>query len=140
MRQNLSLTGAARYAAVNSHLGMELSRRDDIESLAYILIYLAAGGLPWQGAAASNKQDKYSRILDLKQSITPHRLCKGLPAEVCRLLLYSKSLRFEEEPDYALIRSLLTALAGDQDFGVLSGFEWAGNAEVAPASSLKGEA
>jgi casein kinase 1 len=137
MRHNRSLTGTARYAAVNSHLGIELARRDDIESLAYILIYLATGGLPWQGVQGSNKHDKYSRILDLKQGITPQSLCKGLPGEFCKLLIYSKALRFEEEPDYAFCRGLLASLAGDQDFGVHSGFDWSGALEVAPPQVLK---
>lgn len=79
-RNNKNLTGTARYASVNTHLGIEQSRRDDIEGIAFVTLYFLRGSLPWQGLPAKTKQEKYRRILESKLSTTPEILCKGLPS------------------------------------------------------------
>lgn len=85
-RDNKSLTGTARYASVNTHLGIEQSRRDDLESIGFILIYFLKGTLPWQGLQAKNKQDKYDRIKEKKASTTIEALTRGLPEEFASYL------------------------------------------------------
>lgn len=77
IRNDKKLCGTARYASIATHKGYEQSRRDDIECLAYTLIYLAKGKLPWQGLKAINQNEKYNKILASKISISVENLCKG---------------------------------------------------------------
>lgn len=76
-----SLIGTARFASINTHMGFEQSRRDDLESLGYLLVYLYSGGLPWQGTKAKTKTEKYNRILELKLKMVPNEICKFLPGK-----------------------------------------------------------
>jgi serine/threonine protein kinase len=101
-----ALTGTARYVSINTHIGYQQSRRDDIESLGYILVYFAKGSLPWQGVRGANKQGRYEKIKESKIETPIEVLCEGLPPEFAEYLRYSRALAFEEAPDYALCRQL----------------------------------
>ena len=109
-RKGKSLTGTARYASINAHLGIEQSRRDDMESLGYVLMYFNRGSLPWQGLKAATKKQKYEKISEKKMSTPVEVLCKGFPAEFAMYLNYCRGLRFEEEPDYMYLRQLFQNL------------------------------
>ena len=76
-RENRHLVGTARYASINAHLGIEQSRRDDIESIGYVLVYLAFGRLPWQNK--NEKGKKTNKTLEKKLLTPPEVLCKNLP-------------------------------------------------------------
>jgi len=84
MRVNKQLTGTARYASIHTHNGYEQSRRDDLESFLYILIYFLKGSLPWQGLDARNREEKYKKIKDTKKSTSLELLCSGLPSKLKR--------------------------------------------------------
>lgn len=109
-REGKSLTGTARYASINTHAGLEQGRRDDLEGIGYVLMYFLKGNLPWQGIDTRNREEKYKRIFEIKQSTTLEDLCKGFPEEFVVYLNYCKSLGFEEQPDYAYLRRLFKAL------------------------------
>ncbi|KRX04546.1 Protein kinase-like domain [Pseudocohnilembus persalinus] len=117
-RENKSLTGTARYASVNAHLGIEQSRRDDLEALGYILIYFLKSQLQWQGIKAQTKQEKYTKIMQRKMTSPVEVMCKNLPVEFSIYLNYCKSLRFEDKPDYSYLRKMF------KDLFVQKGYEW----------------
>ena len=118
------MTGTARYASVNTHLGIEQSRRDDLEAIAYVLIYFAKGSLPWQGLKADDKKKKYELISSKKMDTPVEALCEGLPVEFSRFLTYCKSLHFEDKPDYAYLRKLLKTLFLREGFKYDDVFDW----------------
>ena len=105
-KENKNLTGTARYASLYTQLGIEQSRRDDLEALGYMLIYFVNGKLPWQGLQGHTKKEKYDRICDKKMAITTGNLCRGLPVEFTSYFNYVKTLRFTDMPDYSYLRSL----------------------------------
>ena len=107
------LIGTVRYASVNSLLGTEQSRRDDLESVAYILIYLLKGKLPWQGLVTKKKEDKYVKVLEMKRELSPKELCMGLPLQIEKFLIYVKSLEYEEQPNYQMMVELLKECFND---------------------------
>jgi len=103
-RDNKSLTGTARYASINTHLGIEQSRRDDLECIGYVLLYFLRGSLPWQGLKASTRKKRYQCIRDVKRSTSISTLCEELPQEFVQYLQYCQALQFFDRPDYNYLR------------------------------------
>ena len=101
------LTGTPKYASINTLSGYEQSRRDDLESVGYILIYFLRGSLPWEGLKANNKKDRYKKICDKKKSISAKDLCRGFPVEFENFVSYTRNLEFTQVPDYSYLRNLL---------------------------------
>ncbi|PCH42511.1 kinase-like protein [Wolfiporia cocos MD-104 SS10] len=123
-RERKSLSGTARYMSINTHLGREQSRRDDLESLGHVFMYFLRGGLPWQGLRAATNKQKYEKIGEKKQSTPIEELCEGFPEEFSIYMNYVRKLGFEETPDYDFLRDLFTKVLktlGEQEDGV---FDW----------------
>eukprot|EP01053_Blabericola_migrator_P006348 Blabericola_migrator_1__6347@NODE_31_length_18777_cov_137_037787_g27_i0_p7_GENE_NODE_31_length_18777_cov_137_037787_g27_i0NODE_31_length_18777_cov_137_037787_g27_i0_p7_ORF_typecomplete_len336_score47_40Pkinase/PF00069_25/4_1e37Pkinase_Tyr/PF07714_17/8_9e21Pkinase_fungal/PF17667_1/3_2e13Kdo/PF06293_14/8_2e08Kinaselike/PF14531_6/2_9e06RIO1/PF01163_22/3_5e06WaaY/PF06176_11/4_6e06APH/PF01636_23/0_006PIP49_C/PF12260_8/0_068PIP49_C/PF12260_8/4_2e03FTA2/PF13095_6/0_062YrbLPhoP_reg/PF10707_9/0_091_NODE_ len=123
-REGKNLTGTARYASVSTHLGIEQSRRDDMEALGYVLMYFNRGSLPWQGLKAGNKKDKYDKIMEKKMSTSVESLCRSFPFEFVTYLNYCRSLRFEDRPDYAYLRRLFKDLFFREGYQYDFVFDW----------------
>jgi serine/threonine protein kinase len=116
----IGFTGSAIFASIHSHLGRELGRRDDLESLAYILIYFLRGSLPWQGLG-------HLDIAKNKEEISSLELCHGFPVEFGSFLDYSRSLLFDAKPDYHYLFDLFNNLLLQQGVQGLEGqhvFDW----------------
>ena len=122
-KEGRTLTGTARYASVGSHMGIEQGRKDDIEAISYVLLYFLLGQLPWQGIHVPNKQEKYHRICDMKMNLN-HSILKGHPGEFLQMLNYSKSLKFEDKPDYDYIQNLFKQVAQREQMEFDGVFDW----------------
>ena len=116
--------GTARYASINTHLGQEQSRRDDLETLYHVWLYFLRGSLPWQGMKAATNDEKRKRIGEKKLEITTGDLYAGFPEEFSKGLEYVRGLGFEDQPDYNHLQDLLSRVlgkAGEVDDGE---FDW----------------
>ena len=105
--------GNLSYISINANKAFEQSRRDDLESLGYMLVFLAKLYLPWSELVKSNAMDsltKLKKVLQLKLTTTPEQLCKGLPEEFTKYVQYCRGLEFEQDPDYDYLRSLFTSI------------------------------
>ena len=118
-----SLVGTARYASINSHNGLELSRRDDLESIGYMLIYFYKGLLPWQGISEKDRSKKYVLIGKMKEQTPLSALCKGLPKIYYDYMSYVRSLSFRDKPDYSFVRNLFVNEFLKHKF-VYNNFDW----------------
>lgn len=123
-RENKNLTGTARYASINTHMGIEQSRRDDLESLGYMLMYFNLGSLPWQGLKAATKKQKYERISEKKLSTPVDILCRGYPSEFATYLTCCRGLKFEEKPDYSQLKQLFRILFHKLGYTYDYVFDW----------------
>lgn len=119
-----SLTGTARYASINTHLGVEQSRRDDLEALGYIFVYFCQGKLPWMGMRGNTKKIKYDAIMQKKITTSTIDLCLGLPVEFAGYLDYVRQLRFEDSPDYSSLRRMFRELFMREGFVYDYIFDW----------------
>ena len=99
LRSGLPCPPTPVFSSINVDIGFEASRRDDIESLAYVLIYLFCGSLPWIHGRNSNN------IVQMKRSISSAELCQGLPEGLKNILDYSRTLTFQDKPNYNILRS-----------------------------------
>lgn len=123
-RERKSLSGTARYMSINTHLGREQSRRDDLESLGHVFLYFLRGSLPWQGLKAPTNKQKYEKIGEKKQSTPIAELCYNLPAEFGEYLQYVRNLKFEETPDYDFMRSLMDKVLTDLESTDDDYYDW----------------
>ncbi len=121
-RENKPFIGTTRYASISSHKGVELARKDDLESLGYMFIFLIKGTLPWQNLVI-NEKEKNKVVGKMKDKITNSELCKDLPIEFISYFDHVKALGFRDEPDYNYLRSLFIKIAIDQHFD-LEDYQW----------------
>lgn len=152
-----SLTGTARYASLNTHIGIEQSRRDDLECLGFVLIYFLKGGLPWAGVKIKDRNVKYEIIKEMKLKTTIEDLCQmdmqnykisgstiiktnkegtdsssgmayspeeAVPIEFIDFMSYCRELKFDEKPDYHLLRRKFKDLFNSRDYEFDYVYDW----------------
>jgi casein kinase I family protein HRR25 len=125
-KEGKNLTGTARYASLYTHAGYEQSRRDDCEALGYVLVYFLRGRLPWQGIQAADKKELYAKIQAKKKRTTLNQLCDGLPGKEAFIeyIRYTRSLGFEELPNYDYMRGLFQDVFMQQGFKFDYLYDW----------------
>ena len=111
LRKHQGRAGTARYASMNTHRGLTQSRRDDLESIGYLLIFLHRGRLPWQGIKAATRKEKHLKICDAKSRTPLVELCAAMPG-MLEYLSYVRKLSFDAEPNYGYLRGLFAGACG----------------------------
>ena len=123
-RDGKSLTGTVRYASLNTHMGIEQSRRDDLESLGYCLIYFLISQLPWQGMKAKGVKEKYEKIYNKKKNTSLESLIGNNPKEFADFVKYCRDLKFDEKPDYNYLKKLMLNVINREKYVEDSNFDW----------------
>ena len=106
IKEENKLIGTARFASINAMEGLSQSRRDDLESLGYMLIYFLKGKLPWQNFLIKNKEERYNKIKQTKKEIAINELCSNCPKEIGQYITYVRKLKYDEEPNYNYLKNL----------------------------------
>ena len=118
------LTGTARYASINALKGFELSRRDDLESFCYMIIFFLIKKLPWQGVKAQTQAKRNRKICELKEDFNIYEHKNSIPNEFIKIFKYIKRLKFDEEPDYKMIRNAFKKILSDINYKENETFSW----------------
>ncbi|KAI8373427.1 binary complex of casein kinase-1 with Cki7 [Choanephora cucurbitarum] len=123
-QERKDLSGTARYMSINTHLGREQSRRDDLEALGHVILYFLRGSLPWQGIKAATNRLKYEKIGETKQLTPIPSLCETFPNQLVKYMQYTRKLGFEETPNYDYMRKLFYEILrdiGEENDGI---YDW----------------
>jgi len=132
-----SLTGTARYASIHALQGYEQSRRDDLESAGYTLMYCLRGNLPWQNIKVKNKEEKYKKILSKKKEISSKKLGEGFPVEFSEILEHFKNLGYTENPNYDMCCQKLLLILQKEKSKLDYVYDWTTYSNLKDRAKLK---
>ena len=125
IKADRNIIGTMRYISMNTHQGYEQGRRDDLESLFYIIIYFIKGELPWQNIKSKTRAEKYTKIFEIKKMVTENgELIDGLPLEMGKILEYILGLNFIEKPNYLMMKNAIELILNKLNFSNDLQFDW----------------
>ena len=123
---NKHITGTPRFCSINSLRGVEQSRRDDLESLSYLILYFLRGSLPWQGLKISSRSKRFKTISNLKKTVKLENLCANFPPEILLFCKYTRKLGFTENPKYEYLKNLFISILNKYGEKNDKRFSWMG--------------
>jgi len=123
-KTNVNFTGSFRFSSIRNHKGIEQSRRDDLESIGYMLIFFLKGKLPWQGLTASTKAKRSKQIYQVKKETSLEVLCEGIPKEFLLYMKYCTNLKFTQLPNYEILRNLFISLFKMSNYEMDYIYDW----------------
>jgi serine/threonine protein kinase len=123
-KTNVNFTGSFRFSSIRNHKGIEQSRRDDLESIGYMLIFFLKGKLPWQGLTASTKAKRSKQIYQVKKETSLEILCEGIPKEFLLYMKYCMNLKFTQLPNYEILRNLFISLFKMSNYEMDYIYDW----------------
>ena len=125
IKADRNIIGTMRYISMNTHQGYEQGRRDDLESLFYIIIYFMKGELPWQNIKCKTRAEKYTKIFEIKKKVTENgELVEELPLEMGKILEYILGLNFAEKPNYLMIKNAIELILNKLNLSNDLQFDW----------------
>ena len=125
IKADRNIIGTMRYISMNTHQGYEQGRRDDLESLFYIIIYFIKGELPWQNIKCKTRQEKYNKIFEIKKKVTEDgELVEDLPIEMKKILEYILGLNFAERPNYLMMKNAIELILNKLNYSNDLQFDW----------------
>ena len=125
IKADRNIIGTMRYISMNTHQGYEQGRRDDLESLFYIIIYFIKGELPWQNIKCKTRQEKYNKIFEIKKKVTEDgELVEDLPLEMKKILEYILGLNFAERPNYLMMKKAIELILNKLNYSNDLQFDW----------------
>jgi serine/threonine protein kinase len=113
---NRKFCGTVRYASIAAHKNHEQGRKDDMEAIGYMLVYMFKGKLPWMGIKHKDKKERYKLVGEKKECITEEELCKDMPKEFCVYLKYVRTMDFDEKPHYSALKRMFIKLYESRDY------------------------
>ena len=119
-----NIIGTPRYCSVNALRGAEQSRKDDLESLFYVILFFFKGNVPWQNLKIKSRNERFNKINEIKKKINYKILCKDLPNEFYEFGNYIKHLNFEDNPDYNYMKKLFYLILSNLSFENDDKFSW----------------
>ena len=119
-----TMIGTARYASRNALSGLQLSRRDDLESLSYVILYFLTKKLPWQGITAKTQDKRYKKIYEKKDEIEKWDKFKKIPEQIQNFVKYVRNMGFTQDPDYKLMKNYFYDLLDKLDLDFDNNFSW----------------
>ena len=118
------ITGTPRFCSINAMRGVEQSRRDDLESLSYLILYFLRGSLPWQGLKMESRNKRFKTIANLKKTAKLEKLCENFPPEILLFCKYTRKLGFTEKPKYEYMKNLFLSILNKYGFQNDKKFSW----------------